>query len=925
MTSRNKLSAASVLCDKFVPKHLNAINLARVHERWILCNNVGASSQIGSPEVIIESAIAAMARDFIPAIPSDLPTYDHRYYLPSPNHVLPPDLSFGIRDSSRAAKLTWLPYHADLDETTSIKEYASTFRSALRLEHEELMRIYEKYSLFQWRLSRHEDGERMAVIHVAGAADARPSLQVNDIVLLRPVQPLIQLVPYKKTKKYVPVEYAIEIESRILFIVREKGEVPDKIIISWDLNPQQIVALQDGGFLRKYAIRFIPGSAFMESSLTALDWIENLSTFQQKALQTVLFPVTAPIVKPLSPDQRNLPTEGKTSFPHKSDIEKPLNELQSSFVRMVRARTLDPCFEMTRPPMILTGPAGTGKTKTLIYAVADVLGLLQHGQHNQKNTNRVLVCCPSHAASDVLTRRLSSLLKRSEIFRLYHSSRPASTVPGTILPFTCQLPDTDVFTLPKPSEWTGFRVVICTCMDANILFRARITNHAIRTKQVYFQRFIMSVLSGGHPLGITFGQVTVDESPFFTHLFIDEAAQATEPEILCPISCVFDPHIGGRKVEISMIGDPRQLSPRVYARDVADSLGRSIVERILRRPVTCLGGGEESLLGPTDQLNSNASSLTDLIRYYASVDGNQLLSIFLTENYRGHASFLMIPSALFYYDRLRSVKMLNPDNLAFWYNKLRKVEALCIPTTDLIDSPTASEKFSQVHRQTTWPIHFRGVRGKDSVVGADSLANFSGTDSWENFEEAKVVVDIVSTLNNDGVLLNQIGVMTPFRGQVAAIRRRLREKHYYDVNVGTIENYQAVEQDVIILSLTRANKELVCHDVKKRMGVFGQPKQVNVAMTRAENLYIVVGDPNVMWDDPCWRQFLRFCLRNGLWYGCGLEQKQEERDLSYVSTIDVTDNGKMNSNVVVSTLEKIHRFHWPDRCGRNPDHDKDIE
>jgi helicase MOV-10 len=440
-------------------------------------------------------------------------------------------------------------------------------------------------------------------------------------------------------------------------------------------------------------------------------------------------------------------------------------------------------------------------------------------------------------------------------------------------------------------------------------------------------KFIMSVLSGGHPLGMTFGQVTVDDGPFFTHLFIDEAAQATEPEILCPISCVFDPHLGGRKVEISLIGDPRQLSPRVYASDVADSLGRSIVERILRRPVTCLGGGEESLLGPTDQLNLNASSLTDLIRYYASVDGNQLLSIFLTENYRGHPSFLMIPSALFYYDRLRSVKKLNPDNLAFWRDKLRKVEALSAPPTDLIDSPTASpsEKKSQIHRQTTWPIHFRGVMGKDSVVGADSLANFSGTDSWENFEEATVVVDIVSTLKHDGVLLTQIGVMTPFRGQVAAIRRRLREKLYYDVNVGTIENYQAVEQDVIILSLTRANKELLYHDVKKRMGVFGQPKQVNVAMTRAENLYIVVGNPNVMWDDPCWRQFLRFCLRNGLWYGCGLEQKLEERDLPYVSTIDLTDKVKMNSNVVVSTLEKIHRFHWPDQCRHHSDHAKEVE
>ena len=612
--TNTRLSTASVLYDKFVPKHLNAINSIRVQERWKLSDNNGASNTIGSPVIAMESAIATMAQNFIPAVPTDLSIYDARYYLPSPNHVLPPDLTFGLRENASAThqSITWRPYLADLDETTSIKEYASTFRSALRLEHEELMRTYEKYSLFHWPLSGHEEKKNKAVIHIAGSADARPSLQIYDVVLLRPIQLLTNIFRGKKGKTTV-YQYNTEIESRILSIVRGKPNVPDQVIISWDLNRQQTDALNDPTWKRTYAIRFIPSSAFIESSLTALDWIENLSEFQQKALETVLFPVTAPIVKPLSPDQKKLPTEGKNSSHPKSDIDKPLNELQSSFVRMVRARTLDPCFEMTRPPMVLTGPAGTGKTKTLIYAVADVLGLLQHSQQYQKNTNRVLVCCPSHAASDVLTRRLSGLLQRSEIFRLYHSLRPASTVPGSILPFTCQFPDSNVFTLPQPSDWTGFRVVICTCMDANILFRAQITNHAIRAKRLYFRTYIMSLLSGGHPVGLTCGQVTVDDSPFFTHLFIDEAAQATEPEILCPISCVFDPHLGGRKVEISLIGDPRQLSPRVYASNLADSLGRSLMERILRRPVTCMGGGEESLLGPTVQPNS-AASLTDLIR-----------------------------------------------------------------------------------------------------------------------------------------------------------------------------------------------------------------------------------------------------------------------------------------------------------------------
>ena len=80
-----------------------------------------------------------------------------------------------------------------------------------------------------------------------------------------------------------------------------------------------------------------------------MDWLENLPAVQQEAVADVLFPVTAPVVKPLAPDQSMIAGDI-------NDAEKPLNQLQSLFVRMVRARTQDPSVDKTRPPMILTGP-----------------------------------------------------------------------------------------------------------------------------------------------------------------------------------------------------------------------------------------------------------------------------------------------------------------------------------------------------------------------------------------------------------------------------------------------------------------------------------------------------------------------------------------------------------------------------------------
>jgi hypothetical protein len=457
-----------------------------------------------------------------------------------PTHTVPPDLTFALReDASTAAERPY--FAADLDETTSIAEYASTFRSALRSEHEELMRLYEKYSLMHWQLSRFND--KCAVIHYVGICDARPSLQISDIVLLRPKKPVAgQTMDH--FGRLVPAPFTIEIETRILSIVRGYRNQADQIIIDWDLTPQQVQALNDPSWERRYTMRFIPASTVLERSLTALDWLEQSSLVQRNELETLFFPLSAPVVKPLTRAQMR-------TMDNSDGIDRQLNELQSSFVRLVRARTLDPSFGSIRPPMILTGPAGTGKTKTLICAIVDVLGLLQWEEHRQTNTNRVLICCPSHAASDVLTRRLSRYLNQSEIFRLYDASRHSNTVPDYILPFTCQSPGTGAFSLPSPTTWKGFRAVICTCMDAHILFRANITNHCIRAKRDCFRSYLQPE---NNTLGVSFGNITLSEDVFFTHLFIDESAQATEPEILCPISCVVDTQPGGRKVEIALIG-----------------------------------------------------------------------------------------------------------------------------------------------------------------------------------------------------------------------------------------------------------------------------------------------------------------------------------------------------------------------------------
>ncbi|KAL7499976.1 hypothetical protein ACHAWT_010917 [Skeletonema menzelii] len=886
------LSDTSILREKYIPQHLKDLNRHPTALQW------NASKQRSMDQVI-----TLLAKEFIP----DVSNGNEELYKPNPPSAITPNLRFALEPAILHISP---PNVVDLDETDSIQEYVNTFRYTVKLEYEQQMRLYEHYSLYQHQLKPLTD--KTVRILIPGIMDARPSLSIADIVLLRPIQPvMVPQYDYYHALQIRP--NSLEIQSRIVDLKRGRNNEPDSVVISWELDIQQKDLLKDDHFLRQYNIRFVPNEFFPQQCNTALGWLQGLSKAQQQNVKDLLFPVVAPMVKPLTDDQKSCDMSGLAGDFRSSDILKPLNKAQASFLRMIRARTLDPTFESIRPVCILTGPAGTGKTKALISTIADVLGLLKQ---DKTNKNRILLCAPSHAAADVLTERLTAILRRDEIFRMYSSSRPSTTVPGKILPFTVQIPGSDTFTLPSPEGWTKFRVVVCTCMDAHILYRAQLTNYAIRTKRQCFVSFLRS----NNTIGLNFGgsEVSGSKEPFFTHLFVDEAGQATEPEVLCPMSVVLDPMPGEQKVEIALIGDPRQLSPRIYSEKAAlHGLGRSFMERILKRPVDCIGRGESHILGP-DTLNSldgPGSSLLDLIQYYVSIDDQEQLTIFLTENYRGHPSFLMMPSSLFYYDRLRSAKDIGLDSLSYWIERLRSVEALTNRVEMTFESSASyrdnMDIYRQVHRQSKWPIHFRAVKGKDTSVAIDT---FTGTDSWQNNDEADVAVEIVDTLIQNGVAPHKIGVMSPFRGQVVAIRKRCRAKHHHDVNVGTIENFQGVEQDVIIFSLTRSNPSFVENDMKRRMGVFGMPKQANVALTRAENLFIVIGNPESMWDDQLWRQWLLWVFRNGLWYGEALEEwdsvKAGFKNANFASMLEQVD-GETNATdtVVVSTMEKIHRVH----------------
>jgi len=87
----------------------------------------------------------------------------------------------------------------------------------------------------------------------------------------------------------------------------------------------------------------------------------------------------------------------------------------------------------------------------------------------------------------------------------------------------------------------------------------------------------------------------------------------------------------------------------------------------------------------------------------------------------------------------------------------------------------------------------------------------------------------------------------------------------HDVKVGSVEEFQGQERMVIILSTVRA---MAIED--DSMGFISSPNRINVALTRAKALLIVVGDPHMLISDYNWKTVLMDCVKRNAYTGCDL-------------------------------------------------------
>ncbi|GAV89955.1 AAA_11 domain-containing protein/AAA_12 domain-containing protein [Cephalotus follicularis] len=415
------------------------------------------------------------------------------------------------------------------------------------------------------------------------------------------------------------------------------------------------------------------------------------------------------------------------------------------------------------PPYVIHGPPGTGKTMTLVEAILQLF--------TTQKDSRILLCAPSNSAADYILEKILSEkaveVHESEIFRLNAVSRSSEDMKPDHMRF-CLFEDS-IFKCPPLGALTSFRIIISTYMSASLLYAEGVER--------------------GH----------------FSHIFLDEAGQASEPESMIPIS-----NLCHRETVVVLAGDPMQLGPVIHSREAENyGLGLSYLERLFEFESYCC---------------QDENYVTKLVR-----------------NYRCHPEILYLPSMLFYEGELIACK----DDTCSVMNSVS-----FLPNRE-------------------FPVLFYGTQGCDEREGSNP--------SWFNRIEASKVIEVIKRLTASGNLsAEDIGVITPYRQQVLKLKIALENLDMPDIKVGSVEQFQGQERQVIIVSTVRSTVKHNEFDKTHCLGFLSNPRRFNVAVTRAIALLIVIGNPHIISKDVYWNKLLWHCADHNSYEGCALPERQDD-------------------------------------------------
>jgi DNA replication ATP-dependent helicase Dna2 len=290
----------------------------------------------------------------------------------------------------------------------------------------------------------------------------------------------------------------------------------------------------------------------------------------------------------------------------------------------------------------------------------------------------------------------------------------------------------------------------------------------------------------------------------FDVALIDEAGQLTIPAILGAL------RFARRFI---LVGDEKQLPPLVLDKAAgAQGLAVSLFDKLKQRD-------EEALREKRQSVSA---------------------CVPLRVQYRMHEIISQFASRTFYQDQLRAHYVVARRRL------------------HLLNPPPGSAPVQ--------PAVLQSIRVDLPMVFLDVRARASKSEVKMSNAEARVVREVIAALLARGIGEDEIGVIAPYRAQVANLRRHLLSDDpaanwnalpfETPLSIDTVDRFQGGERSVIIISFATSTTPPADSQLREHLT---NAHRLNVALTRAQRKLILVGNVPALAEMELFRRLLAYC------------------------------------------------------------------
>ena len=314
----------------------------------------------------------------------------------------------------------------------------------------------------------------------------------------------------------------------------------------------------------------------------------------------------------------------------------------------------------------------------------------------------------------------------------------------------------------------------------------------------------------------------------FDLAIIDEASQILEPNVIGLLSAR---HGEERAVDrFILIGDHKQLPAVVQQQDSLEM-------------------DESHQIFKDIHLLSCANSLFE--------------RLILTERAAGRTDFI---------GTLHKQGRMHPDIADFANRKFYTKERLeCVPLAHQLEETLAYNEASEDETDELLKAH------RMIFIPSKPCRQLNISEKV-NMEEARIITDLLKRLyrqlGKDFDAQKSVGVIVPYRNQIAMIRKEIEKLGIHEleeISIDTVERYQGSQRDIILYSFTIQSRYQLDFLTANTFYEDGLPidRKLNVAITRARKQLILTGNESTLRQNQLFEELIDYIKEKGGYYTWG--------------------------------------------------------